>query len=116
MKKKLKRRNCKKWSEVLKLPFIYRVLIMNDRANMKQKKRTDYKRVERYDLAYRFGSRGTIMVPVYRSSHNKRSRIQNELDGKLAFISIERFNERFSVTYKAEDLPLRHFNGKALKD
>lgn len=111
MKKLLKRRNCTKWSEVFKQHYLYQQIMLNDRHEFKQKRRIKYKRVERIDLAYRAGKRNSIMIPIYRSSYNKRSRIQNQFDGVRVISKLENFNQEFGLNYKIEDLPLKTVAG-----
>lgn len=111
MKRKLIKRNKTKWSQVLKLSPLYRALVLNDRSQCKQHKRTKYKRIDRPDLAYQIGTKGKILVPIRIYSLNKRSRIQNKPDGSLYVGSVESFNKKYSQDKTLDQIPKRRING-----
>lgn len=110
MKRKLINRNKAKWSEVLKFPPVYRVLILNDRSQCKQYKRTKYKRIDRPDLAYKIGTLGKILVPIRIYSLNKKSRIQGKPDGSVYVGSIEKFNLKYGESKTLDQIPRKRIN------
>lgn len=112
MKRKLIKRNKRKYVTVLGIPYEYLSLFFGYEAikyNSITRYRHRYTVVQDYKKAFITRTK-RIYVPIHVTNKSRRSRIKRKLIEYLTFYSIEEFNKKFKLNYKYDDLRMNRKN------
>lgn len=107
MKKKLIKRNKKKYSSLIrKYGYMLRLFYRVGDDDYIRKFKHRYTEIEDFKNASRlFDDDDWISVPISVSSRNKKSRVQNRVHSYLVVLGIDEFNETYGTNLKISDIP-----------